>query len=181
MIDDLIVKGSSVCTTPDLWHIIVILNSVNDFRSNVHFTVGIPHEHQERQCRYASHRKRHVQTFFKTAFEHSPFWAGRLADAVSDERWTQYQKTKTVLSETRNRLESTVFSPQGWAKHGISVQFDEVWIRSWSRCTNFYYYFFQWFPSFTISRCNDGCAEEFYSGLADIDPRILGRIDIDGL
>ena len=45
---------------------------------------------------------------------------------MSDVRWSQYQKTKTVLSETRNLLESIILSPQGWAKHGISVQFDGV-------------------------------------------------------
>ena len=103
---------------------------------------------------------------------------------MTDERWSQYQKTKTVLSETRNLLESIILSPQGWAKHGISVQFDGV-ARRYEIVPGLDAHFVTIsLSAFHLLRYPGVTAvalKNVIPGLVGIEPRILGRIDIDGL
>jgi len=51
---------------------------------------------------------------------------GRLAGAISDDRWLKFDKTRSMMVETRKLLESISLTPQGWASHGIVVQNDGI-------------------------------------------------------
>lgn len=112
------------------------------------------------------------------------YTSGRAAGAVSDERWVQFQKMKSVLIETKNLLRSKNFSPQGWAKHGISVQFDGVYRRyTFSQFCFFFRilttasaYHLLRYPGVTVAGL-----KRIIPDLADVDPNILSRLDIDGM
>lgn len=91
---------------------------------------------------------------------------GREAGVISDERWSAFNETRTTMADATKRLKSLVFSPQGWAAHGVRVQRDGI-LRS----------------AFQMLRY-PGVTTEFLKGavpeLRDIHPSILSRIDVEG-
>lgn len=91
---------------------------------------------------------------------------GREAGVISDERWSVFNETRTTMADATKRLKSLVFSPQGWAAHGVRVQRDGI-LRS----------------AFQMLRY-PGVTTEFLKGavpeLRDIHPSILSRIDVEG-
>ncbi|KAF9530813.1 glucose inhibited division protein A-domain-containing protein [Crepidotus variabilis] len=91
---------------------------------------------------------------------------GRSVGAVTADRWSHYEQLKDSLINTKNLLELKAFSPQGWAKHGIPVQFDGV-VRSAFHMLRY--------PGVTAETMKAIVPE-----LTKIDSSILARIDIDG-
>ncbi|KAF5319318.1 hypothetical protein D9619_008689 [Psilocybe cf. subviscida] len=51
---------------------------------------------------------------------------GREAGAVSDDRWTKFEKARRDMNDMKAILESHSLSPQQWIKQGISVQLDGI-------------------------------------------------------
>ncbi|KAF9039146.1 glucose inhibited division protein A-domain-containing protein [Panaeolus papilionaceus] len=91
---------------------------------------------------------------------------GRLAGAVSDDRWTRFKETRDTLLEVKEILKAKSLSPQSWANHDICVQRDGV-MRS----------------AFQILRypgVNTTHLLGLFPQLAAINPKILSRLDIEG-
>lgn len=91
---------------------------------------------------------------------------GRAAGAVSDERWAAFSSIKSTMSSVIEKLKSVNLSPQGWEAHGIQVNKDGAW-RS----------------AFHILRhpgINTTTLLPIVPDLADVDPQLLSRIDIEG-
>ncbi|PPR05019.1 hypothetical protein CVT24_010212, partial [Panaeolus cyanescens] len=91
---------------------------------------------------------------------------GRLAGAVSNDRWTKFKETRDILLEVKEILKAKSLSPQGWANHGISVQRDGV-MRSAFQILRY--------PGVTTASLFD-----LFPQLAGINPQILSRLDIEG-
>ncbi|CAA7266726.1 unnamed protein product [Cyclocybe aegerita] len=91
---------------------------------------------------------------------------GRLVGAVSDSRWWRFQDTRTAIEDTKEILRQTVFSPQGWGRHGITVQRDGV-MRSAFQMLRY--------PTVTTETL-----QAIVPQLAVVPPSVLARINIDG-
>ncbi|KAF5345024.1 hypothetical protein D9758_010442 [Tetrapyrgos nigripes] len=93
---------------------------------------------------------------------------GRLAGAVTDERWTSFVSTKTAISRATESLKAYRLSPQKWAEKGFPVPLDGV-IRS----------------AFDMLRYSHITSSDLGKLIPELqldvfDPRVLARIDIDG-
>lgn len=49
-----------------------------------------------------------------------------MVGAVSDERWARFDSARRAMLDMKSRLMELELSPQGWARQGITVQFDGV-------------------------------------------------------
>ncbi|KAH9475256.1 tRNA uridine 5-carboxymethylaminomethyl modification enzyme MnmG [Psilocybe cubensis] len=92
---------------------------------------------------------------------------GREAGVVSDERWKVFENVKDTMEETKSLLRSISLSPQAWASHGITVQFDGI-----KRSA---------FQMLRYPRITPFSLTTAIPSLQNIHPRILTRIGIDGL
>ena len=110
---------------------------------------------------------------------------GRLAGVISDDRWLKFDKTRSMMVETRKLLESISLTPQGWASHGIVVQNDGI------RRTWVFRLYRQKFLSDSFIHCSafqmlrypgikTATLKKFISALRDVHPQVLTRLDIDG-
>ncbi|TEB24945.1 glucose-inhibited division protein A subfamily [Coprinellus micaceus] len=91
---------------------------------------------------------------------------GRAAGAVSDTRWAAFSSAKSAMSSIIETLKSVQLSPQGWAEHGVKVNRDGS-MRS----------------AFHILRhpgINTSTLVPVVPELADVDPTLLARVDIEG-
>lgn len=90
----------------------------------------------------------------------------RAAGVVSDTRWTVFERVRREIEDTTQRLKAFRLSPQGWNSHGFVVQSDGI-LRS----------------GFDVLRYPGVCAADLRRALpflADVDDRVLARLDIDG-
>ncbi|KAG5651842.1 hypothetical protein H0H81_007218 [Sphagnurus paluster] len=106
----------------------------------------------------------------------------RAAGVVSDTRWTVFERVRREIEDTTQRLKAFRLSPQvqlipifcsrclpsqqGWNSHGFVVQSDGI-LRS----------------GFDMLRYPGVCAADLRRALpflADVDDRVLARLDIDG-
>lgn len=97
---------------------------------------------------------------------HSIIHPGRAAGAVSDTRWAAFSSAKSAMSSIIETLKSVQLSPQGWAEHGVKVNRDGS-MRS----------------AFHILRhpgINTSTLVPVVPELADVDPTLLARVDIEG-
>jgi len=83
---------------------------------------------------------------------------GHLAGVISDHRWLKFDKTRSMMVETRKLLESISLTPQGWAGHGIVVQNDGIrrtWVLDYlGGRFELFIYSLQRLPNLTLSRSN---------------------------
>lgn len=125
-----------------------------------------------------------------------------MAGAVSDKRWTSFERVRTEITEITKLLKTVKLSPQvgtsarhviwmidlfllqGWTAHGFTVQHDGVLRRSvYSKLMLTFHRLTCHFSAFellrypTINTSDLICA---IPELSDADPQILARIDIDG-
>jgi len=91
---------------------------------------------------------------------------GRAVGAVTDDRWSAFEKTSTKIEDARNLLKSVSLSPQNWNSHGFSVQRDGVPRSAYELLR---------YPGVTIPKLSHVIPE-----LVDIDPLILTRVQIEG-
>ncbi|KAJ7896281.1 glucose inhibited division protein A-domain-containing protein [Mycena olivaceomarginata] len=89
---------------------------------------------------------------------------GRRAGVVSDRRWTALEATKAQIAEATEILHSITLSPQAWNSHGFSVRIDGVM----RRCS-------------VTPGVKEADVRAAVPALAGIDPRILARVQIDGV
>ncbi|KAG6906900.1 hypothetical protein DXG01_011454 [Tephrocybe rancida] len=94
---------------------------------------------------------------------------GRVAGAVTHERWQAFVDTRTRIQDTTKLLQQFRLSPQGWRSHGFIVQNDGV-LRS----------------AFKMLRHADITASALRDAVPaladlDVDDTLLSRIDIDGM
>ncbi|EKM51046.1 uncharacterized protein PHACADRAFT_177738 [Phanerochaete carnosa HHB-10118-sp] len=90
---------------------------------------------------------------------------GRAAGAVAESRWSHFVSTRNELSRVTELLQSIVHSPQGWAKHGVTMVFDGIPRSAFDVLR---------FPHVTPSDL-----QKVLPTLADIDPQLLARVHID--
>ena len=91
---------------------------------------------------------------------------GRAAGAVSDIRWDAFSQTKSTMSSVIETLKSVQLSPQGWTEYGVKVNRDGS-MRSAFHILRY--------PGMTTSALVPMVPE-----LADVDPTLLARVDIEG-
>ncbi|KAF8881583.1 glucose inhibited division protein A-domain-containing protein [Infundibulicybe gibba] len=91
---------------------------------------------------------------------------GRNAGIISDARWSKLETVRRDIEATTAHLKSISLSPQGWATHGFDVQRDGVPRSAFEMLR---------YPGITTSSLKAAVPL-----LADIDPQVLLRIDIDG-
>ncbi|KAF8966124.1 glucose inhibited division protein A-domain-containing protein [Flammula alnicola] len=91
---------------------------------------------------------------------------GRLAGAVSDDRWVKFDRSRRAMSDMKKLLKSTSLSPQAWANQGITVQYDGI-ARSAFEILRY--------PGITTAHLMN-----LVPSLKEIHPHILTWIDIDG-
>ncbi|KAG2018643.1 mitochondrial translation optimization protein [Coprinopsis cinerea AmutBmut pab1-1] len=91
---------------------------------------------------------------------------GRKAGVVSDPRWVKFQDTQATINSVIDLLKSIKFSPQGWSERGIQVNRDGAWRDA---------YYMLRYPGVTA-----GFMKSFIPELADVDPQVLARVDIEG-
>ena len=53
-------------------------------------------------------------------------FVGRLAGAVSDERWKVFERAQSDMEGLKALLKATSFSPQEWDARGVKVKRDGV-------------------------------------------------------
>ncbi|GJF00419.1 tRNA uridine-5-carboxymethylaminomethyl(34) synthesis enzyme MnmG [Phanerochaete sordida] len=90
---------------------------------------------------------------------------GRSVGAVTDTRWAHFTSTRAELARLTTALQDLVCSPQGWARHGVSVQHDGV-ARS----------------AFDVLRHPDVAPADLARALPalhDADPALLARVHVD--
>ncbi|KJA15908.1 hypothetical protein HYPSUDRAFT_47967 [Hypholoma sublateritium FD-334 SS-4] len=91
---------------------------------------------------------------------------GRIAGAVSDERWARFDSARRAMLDMKTRLMALELSPQGWARQGITVQFDGVGRTAYEILR---------YPGITTTNLLG-----LVPDLRDLHPRIRTWIDIDG-
>ncbi|KAF9467577.1 glucose inhibited division protein A-domain-containing protein [Collybia nuda] len=91
---------------------------------------------------------------------------GRIAGAVSDSRWTVFEGVRSDIDEITKLLKNTKLSPQGWNAHGFNVQCDGVYRTGFEMLR---------YPGLKAADLKAAVP-----ALAEVDPYILSRIDIDG-
>ncbi|KAF8726182.1 hypothetical protein AX14_008005 [Amanita brunnescens Koide BX004] len=91
---------------------------------------------------------------------------GRAVGAVTDGRWSAFERTCAEIGDARSLLQSVSLSPQIWNSHGFNVQRDGV-LRSAYELLRY--------PGVTAYSLSQVIPE-----LADIDPLALTRVQIEG-
>ncbi|THU98683.1 glucose-inhibited division protein A subfamily [Dendrothele bispora CBS 962.96] len=94
---------------------------------------------------------------------------GRLAGAVSDTRWASFTSTRDTILRVTESLKAYNLTPQKWTEKGFPVPLDGVRRTAFDMLRH---------PNITSSVLAEAVPE---LQLRDVDPRILSRIDIDGL
>ncbi|KAJ7577029.1 glucose inhibited division protein A-domain-containing protein [Mycena floridula] len=90
----------------------------------------------------------------------------RAAKAVSDQRWAAFEATKSSILETTELMKKISLTPQGWIAQGFVVQADGIRRSAFDMLR---------YPGVNASMLSGVVPQ-----LADVDPVVLSRIDIDG-
>ncbi|KAI9456824.1 mitochondrial translation optimization protein [Lactarius psammicola] len=91
---------------------------------------------------------------------------GRAVGVVSTARWSSFNRERDELARVEALLRGTVLSPQGWRDHGFMVKLDGI-LRSA-------------LDMLGHPHIRSADFVDLIPALGAIDPRILGRVDIDG-
>ncbi|KAJ2923616.1 hypothetical protein H1R20_g13477, partial [Candolleomyces eurysporus] len=92
---------------------------------------------------------------------------GRKAGAVSDERWKTFESARSTMSTVIELLKQCNLSPQGWSARGIQVNKDGGWRDAFHMLR---------YPNVTTA-----ALQPFIPELAQVDPQLLSRVDIEGV
>ncbi|KZT30098.1 glucose-inhibited division protein A subfamily [Neolentinus lepideus HHB14362 ss-1] len=91
---------------------------------------------------------------------------GRAVGVISDARWNCFNRVREDIDRVVKRLKSLNLSPHGWAAYGLNVGRDGIVRSAYDLLSN---------PLCDLSHLKAAIPE-----LADVDPEILTRVEIDG-